>query len=45
MVLGIFTANPDDVKPLVEKGYTLIALGIDTMLMGEYLRQLVQSVK
>jgi 2-dehydro-3-deoxyglucarate aldolase len=45
MVLGIFTANPDDVKSLVEKGFTLIALGIDTMLMGEYLRQLVRSVK
>lgn len=45
MVLGIFTANPDDVKPLVEKGFSLIALGIDTMLMGQYLRELVQSVK
>jgi 2-dehydro-3-deoxyglucarate aldolase/4-hydroxy-2-oxoheptanedioate aldolase len=45
MVLGIFTTKPEDVKPLIEKGFTLIALGIDTMLMGQYLGQLVQSVK
>ncbi len=33
--MGIFTANPAEVKPLIDKGYSLIAVGIDAMILGK----------
>ena len=45
MPLGIFTADPEEVKPLIQKGYTLIALGIDTMFLGQSLKQVLQTIK
>jgi len=33
--LGIFGVSEEAVKPYIENGYTLIAVGIDTMLLGE----------
>ncbi|MCX6578708.1 MAG: aldolase/citrate lyase family protein [Candidatus Aminicenantes bacterium] len=33
--MGIFTTDPAEVKPLMEKGYSLIAVGIDAMILGK----------
>jgi 2-keto-3-deoxy-L-rhamnonate aldolase RhmA len=45
MAVGIFTSNPDDVKSFIEKGYTVIAVGIDTMVISQRIRQIVQLMK
>ncbi len=45
MPLGIFTTNPEEVKSLVKKGYTLIAVGIDTIFLGQSLKQAVKIIK
>jgi 2-keto-3-deoxy-L-rhamnonate aldolase RhmA len=45
MPLGIFTANPEEVKPLIEKGYTFIAAGIDTIFLGQSLKQALEIIK
>lgn len=33
--LGIFGASPDAVKPYIEQGFTLIAVGGDTLMLGQ----------
>lgn len=33
--LGIFGVSPDAVKPYIQKGYTLIAVGGDTLMLGQ----------
>ena len=43
--LGIFTTNPNDVNTFIEKGYTLIAVGIDTLFLGQILKQTLDSIK
>lgn len=45
MPLGIFTTNPEEVKTLTEKGYTLIAVGIDTIYLGQSLKQALNIIK
>lgn len=45
MPVGIFTANPQQVPDLVEQGFTVIAVGIDTMLFGQTLKQILQAIK
>ncbi len=40
---GIFGANPEAVKPYVEEGYTLIAVGIDTMILGEAAKKIADA--
>ena len=35
MPLGIFGATPEAVKPYMESGYSLIAVGMDTLLLGK----------
>jgi 2-keto-3-deoxy-L-rhamnonate aldolase RhmA len=45
MPLGIFTTNPEEVKPLIEKGYTVIAVGIDTIFLGRALKQAMEIIK
>ena len=45
MPLGIFTTNPEDAKPLIKKGYTLIAVGIDTIFLGQSLEQALKIIK
>ena len=42
LAVGIFTTNPEEVKSLSEKGYTLIAVGIDTMIFGQALNELLR---
>jgi 2-dehydro-3-deoxyglucarate aldolase len=45
MPLGIFTTNPEEVKALIEKGYTVIAVGIDTIFLGQSLKQALKIIK
>jgi len=40
--LGIFGISEESVKPYIENGYTLIAVGIDTMLLGEAAAKIIQ---
>ena len=42
---GIFTVNPADVKPFVDKGYTFITLGIDVMFFSGAVQQILQEAK
>ena len=45
MALGIFGLSEDAVKPYIEKGYTLIAVGIDTMLLAEAAANIIRPLK
>jgi 2-dehydro-3-deoxyglucarate aldolase len=40
---GIFGITPEAVKPYIEDGYTLIAIGIDTMIFGEAAKKIVDT--
>ncbi len=42
---GIFGATPDAVKPYIDAGHTLIAVGMDTLLMGSALRDMVDALR
>jgi 2-dehydro-3-deoxyglucarate aldolase len=43
--LGIFGASPDAVKPYIQKGYTLIAVGGDMLMLGEAARSVLAELK
>ncbi|MFC2054464.1 HpcH/HpaI aldolase/citrate lyase family protein [Chloroflexota bacterium] len=43
--LGIFTTKSADVKPYIDDGYRLIAVGIDTMLISGVGREIVADLK
>jgi 2-dehydro-3-deoxyglucarate aldolase len=43
--LGIFGLSAEAVKPYIERGYTLITVGVDTVLMGNAARQLLEQVR
>jgi len=43
--LGIFGLSAEAVKPYIERGYTLIAVGVDVVLMGEAAKQLLGRVR
>jgi len=45
MPLGIFGVTLDSVKPYIEKGFTLITVGVDTVLLGHSARKLLGQVK
>ncbi len=45
MPLGIFGMNPAAVKPYLERGYTLIVCGVDTVLLGTAARELLNHIK
>ncbi len=45
MPLGIFGASAEAVKPHIDNGYTLIAVGIDTLLLGNAARSIIAAVK
>jgi 2-keto-3-deoxy-L-rhamnonate aldolase RhmA len=44
MPLGIFGMNPAAVKPYIERGYTLIVCGVDTVLLGAAARQMLEQI-
>jgi 2-keto-3-deoxy-L-rhamnonate aldolase RhmA len=41
--LGIFGATTEAVKPYIQSGYTLIAVGIDTMLISNAVNNIIKS--
>ncbi|HLP46180.1 MAG TPA: aldolase/citrate lyase family protein [Candidatus Kapabacteria bacterium] len=43
--MGIFTADPAEVKSLLEKGYSLIAVGIDAMILGKAAKEALKISK
>lgn len=43
--LGIFGVTADAVRPYVERGYTLIVAGVDTVLLGGAARNLLAELK
>ncbi len=45
MPLGIYASSAAAAKPYLEKGFTLIAAGIDALLLGQAVRQIVQALK
>lgn len=45
MPLGIFGMTAEAVRPYIERGYTLLAVSIDTVLLGTAARQLLAQVK
>ncbi len=45
MPLGIFGLSAQAVQPYIERGYTLIVAGVDTVLLGTAARQLLAQVK
>ncbi len=44
MPLGIFGMTPDAVRPYIERGYTLLAISIDTVLLGNAARQMLAQL-
>jgi 2-dehydro-3-deoxyglucarate aldolase len=45
MPLGIFGLSAEAVKPYIEWGYTLITVGVDTVLLGSVAKQLFEQVR
>lgn len=45
MPLGIFGMTAEAVRPYIERGYTLLAVSIDTVLLGTAAKQLLAQVK
>jgi 2-dehydro-3-deoxyglucarate aldolase len=45
MPLGIFGATVAAIKPYIDNGYTLIAVGIDTLLLGNAAQSITAAVK
>jgi 2-dehydro-3-deoxyglucarate aldolase len=43
--LGIFGPTAEAVKPYIQSGYTLLAVGMDTMLFGDAAERIVGSLK
>ncbi len=44
MPLGIFAMSAEAVQPYVKKGYTLLTVGIDTVLLGNAAREMISKV-
>jgi 2-keto-3-deoxy-L-rhamnonate aldolase RhmA len=45
MPLGVFGADARAVRPYVERGYTLIVAGVDTLLLGEGARRMLEALR
>jgi 2-dehydro-3-deoxyglucarate aldolase len=43
--LGIFGTSSDAVRPYIEKGYTLITVGVDTMMLGQAAKTMLSMLK
>ena len=42
--LGIFAISVDDARPYLDQGYTLVAVGLDTMMLGQAARDVVRNL-
>ncbi|QDU08921.1 HpcH/HpaI aldolase family protein [Gimesia aquarii] len=45
MPLGIFGVTVDAIKPYIEKGFTLITVGVDTVMLGQAARKMLGQLK
>ncbi|MFH1301963.1 MAG: aldolase/citrate lyase family protein [Planctomycetota bacterium] len=45
MPLGIFGVTVDAVKPYIEKGFTLITVGVDTVMLGHAARKMLGQMR
>lgn len=45
MPLGIFGVTVDAVKPYIDKGFTLITVGVDTVMLGQAARKMLGQLK
>jgi 2-dehydro-3-deoxyglucarate aldolase len=45
MPVGIFGMTAQAVQPYIEQGFRLIVVGVDTVLLGNATRQLLQQLK
>lgn len=45
LALGIFGADAEAVKPFIDRGYTLIAVGIDTMFIARSAQQTLATLR
>ena len=45
VALGIFGVNAGAVRPFIEKGFSLLALGMDTLLLGQSARQMLSRIE
>jgi 2-keto-3-deoxy-L-rhamnonate aldolase RhmA len=45
MPLGIFGASAEAVRPHIERGYTLITVGVDVVMLGEAAKQLLARLR
>ena len=43
--VGIFTMDAGNVKPLTEEGYTLLAVGMDTVILGESAKRILGQTR
>lgn len=43
--LGVFTTSVEEAKPYIERGFTLITAGTDTLLLGQGGRDIVGEIK
>jgi 2-dehydro-3-deoxyglucarate aldolase len=43
--LGIFGLSAEAVQPYIKRGYTLITVGVDVVLMGDAAKQLLGRVR
>lgn len=43
--LGIFGATAEAVKPYIKRGYTLIAIGIDTHILGDAAKNIISLIE
>lgn len=43
--LGIFGVTVDAVKPYIEKGFTLITVGVDTVMLGQAARKMLGQIR
>ncbi|QDT99456.1 HpcH/HpaI aldolase family protein [Gimesia aquarii] len=45
MPLGIFGVTVNAIKPYIEKGFTLITVGVDTVMLGQAARKMLGQLK
>jgi 2-dehydro-3-deoxyglucarate aldolase/4-hydroxy-2-oxoheptanedioate aldolase len=43
--IGIFAISVDDARPYLDQGYALIAVGVDTMMLGQAARDIVKKMR
>lgn len=43
--LGIFTTSAEDARPYLKQGYTLVAAGVDTMMLGQTARDILEKMR